>query len=132
MHGVDAEVPWPNDAHDGVEIRPIAVEERPGIMHGLGDLDHLWLEQATGIGVGQHDRRDVWRKRILDGLHIHGAIVTRRDRLDAVTEEGGGGRIGAMGAFGDQHDLAVALAGGVLRRLDRHHAQQFAMRARLG
>ena len=41
VHGVDAEVARPHDAHDGVEVGAIAVEERAGLMHGRGDLDDL-------------------------------------------------------------------------------------------
>ncbi len=81
VHGVDAEIARPHDAHDGVEVGAIAVEVGAGLVHRLGDLDHLRLEQAAGVGVGQHDRRDVGTERGLHGFDIDGAVVAGGDRV---------------------------------------------------
>ena len=132
MHGVDAEIARPDDAHDGVEVGAIAVKERAGSVNGGGDLDHLGLEQAAGVGVGQHDGGDVGAERGLHRLDIDGAIGAGRDGLDRVAEEGGGRRVGAVGAFGHQHDLAMPLPGRFLRGADGHHAAHFAVGAGLG
>ncbi len=59
VHGVDAEVARPHPADDGVEIGAVAVEVGARLVHGLGDLDDLALEQPAGVGVGQHDRGDL-------------------------------------------------------------------------
>ena len=63
VHGVDAEIAGPHLADDGVEIGAVAIEIGAGRMHGLGDLDDLALEQAAGVGIGQHDRGDIRAER---------------------------------------------------------------------
>ena len=100
-------------------------------MHGLGDRDDVALEQAAGVGVGQHDRRHVRRQALLHRLRIDGAVGARRHGDDLVAEQRRGRRIGAVGRFRHQHDRARLAAGGE-RRLDRHHAAQLAVGAGLG
>jgi len=39
MHAVDAQIPRPHAADDGVEIGAVAIEEGAGVMDGLGDVD---------------------------------------------------------------------------------------------
>ena len=61
---------------------------------------------------------------------IDRAVGARRHRLDAIAEQRGGRRIGAVRRLRHQHDRAL-LAARRERRLDRHHAAQLAMRAGL-
>ena len=74
VHGVDAEVAGTRLADDGVEIRAVAVEIGAGLVHRLGDLDDLALEQPAGVGIGQHDRRNVGRERGAHRLDADGAV----------------------------------------------------------
>ena len=63
-------------------------------------------------------------------LQIDAAVLGRRDILDPIAAEGGGRRIGAVGAFGDQHNLA-RIAARLERRADAQQAAKFAMGAGL-
>ena len=78
VHGVDAEIARAHDAHDGVEVGAVAVEECACIVNRLRDFDDLRLEEAAGVGVGQHDRRDVGAERGLDRRDIDGAVGAGR------------------------------------------------------
>ena len=59
VHRVDAEVAGPNLADDRVEIRSVAIDERPRGMDRVGDRLHLRFEQAASVGVGDHHRSNV-------------------------------------------------------------------------
>ena len=114
-----------------LKLAPSAVEEGAGGVHRLGDGDDVALEQAAGVGVGQHDRRDVGRQALLHLLRIDGAVGAGRNVDDLVAEERGGRRVGAVGGFRHEHDRAL-VAARLQRRLDRHHAAELAVRAGLG
>ena len=79
VHGVDAEIARPHLADDGVEVGAVAVEVGAGLVHGVGDLDDVALEQAAGVGVGQHDRGHVRPERRRDRGRVDGAVVAGRD-----------------------------------------------------
>ena len=51
--------PGPHPADDGVEVGPVAVEVGARRVGQPGDLDDVALEQAAGVGVGDHHRRHV-------------------------------------------------------------------------
>ena len=70
VHRVDAEIAGTHLADDGVEVGAVAIEERAGRVDRVGDRDHVGLEQAAGVGVGDHDRGDVGREMLLDRLEI--------------------------------------------------------------
>ena len=132
VHGVDAEVARPHLADDGVEVRAVAVEIRPGLVQRLRDLDDLRLEQAAGVRVRQHDRRDVGSEQRAHVVDMDPAIVPDRHRLHGEADQRRGRRIGAVRRIRHQHRPArIALALGGDRRLDRHHAEKLAMGAGL-
>ena len=83
VHGVDAEIARPRLAHDGVEVRAVAVEIRARIVDRLGDLDDLVLEQPAGVRVGQHDGRHIGADQLLHVVHMHPAVVAGRHRPHA-------------------------------------------------
>jgi hypothetical protein len=62
VHGVETHVARPADAHEGIEVGSVVVEERPGCMHHLGYIQYLSLEQAQGVGVRQHEGRRARRE----------------------------------------------------------------------
>ena len=66
--------PGRTTADDGVEVGAVAVEVGARLVHRRGDLDDLALEQAAGVGVGQHDRRDVGAERGLRGGEVDAAV----------------------------------------------------------
>ena len=131
VHGVDAQVRWPHLADDGVEVGPVAIEVGARRMGHARDLDHVALEEAAGIGVGQHHRGHVRAELAAQVGEIDPAARRLRDLLDRITDEGRGGRVGAMGGGGDQHAFA-GIAPRLVRRADGEQAAEFAVGACLG
>ena len=107
VHRVDAEIAGPRLADDRVEIRAVAIEVGAGLMHGLGDLDDLALEQSAGVRIGQHDRGDVRPERRLDGGTGDGAVRRRRNWPHREADQRRGRRIGAVRAIGHEDDIAL-------------------------
>ena len=81
MHRIDAEIGRPHASDDGVEIGAIAIEIGAGFMHVLGDGNNIALEQAAGVGIGQHDGGDIGPQFGLQSGTIHAAIGIRREWL---------------------------------------------------
>ncbi len=131
VHGVDAELARPHPPDDGVEIGPVAVEERPRRMGQARDLKHVAFEQAAGVGIGDHHRRHVRAEPGLQVLEVHPAIAGLADLLHLIARLGGGGGIGAVGRDG-REDAAADIAP---RRVRRPHGQdpaELALGAGLG
>ncbi len=128
VHAVDAEVARPDAPHQRVEVRPVAVEIRAGRVQRRRLLQYLVLEQAAGVGVGQHEGRDVRPEARLERDEVDPAAVVVRYRLHGVAANVRGRRVGAVRRVGHQHHLArVALR--LQRGADRHQPAQLAMRA---
>ena len=133
VHGVDAEIAGPHLADDGVEVGAVAVEIGAGGVHGVGDLDHVALEQAAGVGVGQHDRRDVGAET-LPHL-VERRPCRRRAPARASTAKPSSAAVAGLvpcAEFGHQDRPVACSPRAVERGPDRHHAAQLAVRARLG
>ena len=131
MHRIDAEIARTRLAHDRVEIRPVATEISPGLMHQSGNFDGIHLEQPTGVGIGQHDRGDTWPEPAFDLGRIEGAVGARRKRTDFESGAGRRGRIGAMGRLWHENGFAgFSVSLGRDGGFDHHHAAGLAMRAR--
>jgi hypothetical protein len=114
-----------------LKFAPVAINERAGRVNGFGNFDHVRLEQAAGIRFRDHDARYVRTEPRLQCLRIDAAAIRCRDALDAVTGEGCGGRIGAVGAFGNEDHFA-RIAPRLERGAHRQQPAKLAMRARLG
>lgn len=130
VHRIDAKVSGADAADDGVEVGTVAIDVGTRRMRGFGNGDHVRLEQAARIGVGDHHRRHVRAQPRLQRREIDTARRRRRDILHLIATEGRRGGVGAMRGFGDEHDLA-RLAARLVRGADREHAAQLAVRARL-
>ena len=50
---------WPYLRDPLTLARPWAVPGTPGLVHRISDTPDIVLEHATGIGIGQHDRRNI-------------------------------------------------------------------------
>ncbi len=131
VHRIDAEVAGPDLADDRVEIGAVAINQPAGRMHRLRDRDHVRLEQAAGVGVGDHHRRDVRPEPRLQGGEVDPAGRVRGDVLDPIAGERGGRRVGAVRALGHEHDLAL-VAARFERGADAEQAAQLAVGAGLG
>ena len=110
VHRIDAEVARADLANDRVEVRAVAIDERARGVHGVADRLHIRLEQAAGVRVGDHHRRNVGSETGLERFEIDPARRVRRDILDAVAGEGRGRRVGAVRALGHEYDLALVTA----------------------
>ena len=89
------------------------------------------LEQAAGVGIGQHDRGDIGTELGLQRSGVDTAVVLGRDFVDREACQRRGCRIGAVGGFRHQ-DARALLAARLERGPDGQQAAQFAMRAGLG
>ncbi len=59
VHDVKAHIARAHRAQDGVQVRPVVVKEPTDVVDGFGDLGDLFFEEPNGVGIGQHDARDV-------------------------------------------------------------------------
>jgi hypothetical protein len=59
MQHVHAGVTDVDDAHDGVHVGTVAVDQPPLGMNDVGHLTDIVLEQPQGVGVGDHDAGSV-------------------------------------------------------------------------
>jgi len=132
VHRIDAQVAGPHAADDRVEVGAVTVNESARGVDRVGDRLHVALEQAAGVGVGDHHPGDVWAEAGLERGEVHAAFRRRRDRLDRIAGKGRSRRVGAVRALGNEDRLAVALAFRLERGADRQHAAQLAVCAGLG
>ena len=128
VHGIDAEIARANPADNGVEIGPVAVEIAARLVDQVGNLADIPLEQATRVGIGQHDAGDIITELGLEGLHVDAAGLVGRDLVDGEATLHGGCRIGAVGAFRNEDAATAGLAVGIELGADRHHAAELTMR----
>ena len=130
MHRIHAEIAGADLADDGVEVRPIAIDETARRMDRVGDRLHVALEQAARIRIGNHHARDIGAKPRLERFQIDAAFGGRGNVFHLVTGEGGGRGIGPVGAFRHQDHLA-RIAPRFECGANAQDAAQFAMGARL-
>ena len=131
VHRIDPEVARADLADDRVEVRPVAIDEPARGVDRVGDRLHVALEQAAGVGVGDHHPRHVGAEARLERFEVDPAVGVRGNVLHPVAGEGGGRRIGAVRAFGHEDNLA-RVAPRLERGADAQDAAQLAVRARLG
>ena len=103
MHDVHTEVAGAYLAYERVHVGAVHVEQRALSMQDVGDLVDLALEDADGAGVGQHQRRDVFRDQVFERRHIDHAERIRLDVLHLVADNRSGRGIRAMRGVWDQH-----------------------------
>ena len=75
-------------------------------MHEVGDLVNLLLEDAEGIGIGDHEGGHVFVHLRGEGGDVDHAAVVGLQIFDGIADSGGGGGIGAVGRVGDQDFFA--------------------------
>ena len=137
VHGVDAEIAWAHPADDGVKVGPVTVEIGARLVGQARDFHDVALEQAAGVGVGNHDGGDVRAELGGEVGEIDPAVLGLGDLLHLVADKGGGGGVGAVRRRGSEHGVAGVLglepvAGRPVRRPDGEQAAELAVGARLG
>ncbi len=60
VHDVGAEVAGTHLAHQRVHVGAIHVEQRAFFVQHVGDLVDLLLEDAERVGIGKHQRRNIF------------------------------------------------------------------------
>jgi hypothetical protein len=96
------------------------------------DLQDVALEQAAGVGVGDHDGRHVRRELGLEVREVHPPVRRLGDLADLIAHESGRRRVGAVGRARHQHAPPRPLPARLVRRLDGQQAAQLPVRPRLG
>ena len=56
---VKAHVAGAHNAHNGVEVGPVVVAQAAGLVDEPGDLQNVLVENAHGVGIGQHQPRRI-------------------------------------------------------------------------
>ncbi len=128
VHDVGAEVAGPDLADQRVHVGAVHIDQRAlGVQH-VGDLVDLLLEDAQRIGVGQHQRGDVFVHLRFQRGDVDHARRVRLQILDRVARHGGCGWIRAVRGIGNE-DLLAGIALRLEIRANHQDAGQLAMRA---
>ncbi len=69
-------------------------------------LRDLIVEDSEGVGIGEHEARDILVHLRFQGGEIDHAALVAAQVFDLIADHGGGGGIGAVGGVGDQHLFA--------------------------
>ncbi len=110
VHDVDAEVAGARLGDEGVHVGSVHVEQAALAVEDFGDAGDLFVEDSEGVGIGEHEARDLVVHLRFQGGQIDHAAAIAAQVFDLVADHGGGGGIGAVGGVRDQHLLArVAL-----------------------
>ncbi len=112
-----------DDAHDGVHVGPVAVDQAALGVHHCGHLLDVVFEKTQGVGVGDHDAGGVFVHEGVHQLRGQDAVLPRGQRHGLEAAQGGAGRVGAVGRVGDEHLVARFALGLVVGREDQHAGQ---------
>ena len=75
VHHVHAEVAGARLGDEGVHVGSVHVEQAALAMEDLGDLRDLLVEDAEGVGVGEHEARDIFVHLGFEGGEIDHAAA---------------------------------------------------------
>ncbi len=132
MHRIDAKVAGAHPADNRVEIRPVAVNITARRVHRVRNFLQVALEQAAGIGVGNHHARNIGAQPGFERCGIDATLGGGGNILHRKAGKGRRCRVSAVRGFGNENDLAIPLAARLKGCLDAQNAAQLPMRARLG
>ncbi len=106
VHDVDAEIAGPRLADQRVHVGAVHVEQAALGVQDVGDLVDLLLEHAQRVGIGEHQRGDIFVHLRCQRRDVDHAARVRLQILDRVAHHRGGGRIRAVRGVGNQNFLA--------------------------
>ena len=89
-------------------------------------LRDLLVEDSEGVGVGEHEARDILVHLCFQGGKIDHAALVAAQIFDLVADHGGSGGIGAVGGVGNQ-DLFARIAFGFKIGAHQQDAGEFAV-----
>ena len=122
-------------ADQGVHVGAVHVDTPAMLVHQGAEFLDRGLEHAVGTGVGDHHRRQLLAVLFALGLqvgHVHVALFVAGGDHHRQASHLGTGRVGAVGAAGNQADVAVPLAVRRLPGADHQQAGVLALRAGVG
>ena len=118
-----------------VHVGAIHIHAATVAVHQGAQVFHTGLKDTVGAGVGDHDGRQVGTVLLTFGFqigHIDVAVGITGGHHHLHATHRGAGRVGAVGAAGNQADVAVALTARRMKTTDRHHASVFTLAAGVG
>ena len=118
MYAVKAHVAGTNHAHNGVEVGTVIVAQTAGLVNKARDLQDVLVEDAHGVGIGEHQSGGILAQYGTEGIQIHAAILAGGDVHHVVAAHGGGGGVGAVGTVGHDDLRALFVAPGIVVLLD--------------
>ena len=129
VHHVHAEVAGTDFADQRVHVGAVHVEQAALGVHDFGDLVDLLLEDAQRVGIGEHQRRNIFVHLRCERGHIHHALGIGFQILYRIADHGRGRRIGAVRGIRNQNLLArIALR----LMIGAHHQQSRKLAVRSG
>lgn len=132
VHHVKSHVSGTRPAHHGVEVGAVVVAQAARLMHDARDFQNVGIEQAHGIGIGQHQRGRIGSRGLAQLFQIHQPVCVAGDAHHLIAAHGRAGGIGAMRRVRHKHLGASLVAPALMVRLDKQQAHVLPMRARGG
>jgi len=109
VHHVEPHVAGATAAEQGVEVRAVVVEESARVVHDVGDLRDVALEEPDRVRVGQHERGGVVADGRLKRLDVDSPVVAGWEFDHVVARQRGGREVRPVRGGGD-HDLGPVVA----------------------
>ena len=132
MDAVKAHVAGAHDAHNGVQVRAVVVAQAARLMDKTRDLQNVFVKNADGVWVRQHQAGGVVAEHGLERLKIDAAVRRGRDVHDLIAAHGSCSRVRAMRGIRNDDLRALLIAAGIMILLDEQDAREFAVRTGCG
>ena len=129
VDAVKAHVTGTDHAHNGVKVGAVIVAQAAGLVDQTGDLQNILVEDAHGVGVGEHQAGGILPQSGPKRVQIHTAVRAGGDVHHIEAAHGRSGRVGAVGAVGHDDLGALFIAPGIVILLDKQHAGKLAVGA---
>ena len=128
VHHIDAKIARPHLAHQRVHIGAVHVEQSALGVQNRGDLGDVLLENSQRVGIGQHERGNIFAHLRLQSGDIHHAARIRFQVFDGIVDHRRRRRIRSMRGVWNQNFFSRASLRMVI---SPHHEQtgHLAMRA---
>ena len=127
VDAVKAHVAGADDAHNGIEVGPVVVAQAAGLMDQTRDLQDVFVEDAHGVGVGEHQTGGIVPQGRAQAVQVHAAVGAGGDVHHLIAAHGRRGGVGAMGRVGHDDLGALVVAPGIVILLDQQDAGELAV-----
>ena len=129
VNDVKAHVAGTDHAHHRIEVRSIIITQTASFVNNLCDIQNIFIKDAHGVGVGEHQTGGVGSHCCPQGLHIHAAVRAGGDVDDLEAGHHRRGGVGAVGGVGDDDLVAAQLTTAAVVGLDEQQAGELTMGA---